>query len=76
VIKILSAQLVAPLKTACINDEYVALLKIISLWHLQISQHNAAAPTKIARLSLLLKFDSQFPSIWKIDLGGVNPVTK
>jgi len=65
-----------PLKIACINGEYLVLLKIISLWHLQIAQYNAAAPTNMTRLSLSLKFESQFPSIWKTDLGGVNPVAK
>ena len=41
-----------------------------------IAQHNAAAPTKTTRLSLLSKFESQFSSILEIDLGGINPVAK
>ena len=64
----------APL--GCINEEYLVLLKIISLRHLQIAQHNAAVPTNMTRLSLSLKFESQFPSIWETDLGGVNLVAK
>ena len=64
----------APLKITCIKEVTCFFSKIKSLRVHQIAQIRAVALTKINNLSFLFTPVNQYPSIWDIDLGGVNPV--